>query len=129
MIQLSLPQDHSPDRLRTAMISSHRTFSEFAFRNPHRHTIVLEGGFDQFDTFFFISLGANEALTEIWRRVVIALFLDKGLLNPNFTQTPFRWRYCGFSIESGTHIYDEDARRRDYTSRLRVYSCIAKRFG
>jgi hypothetical protein len=29
---------------------------------------VLEGGFDSHDRFFFIPLGANEALSEIWRR-------------------------------------------------------------
>jgi hypothetical protein len=31
------------------------------------HTIVLEGGFDRHDTFFFILPGATAALTEIWR--------------------------------------------------------------
>lgn len=67
---------------------------------------MLEDGFDQFDRFFFISLCAKEALTEIWRRAVISLFLDKGLLNPSFAQTPFRRHHCGFSIESGTRLYD-----------------------
>jgi len=72
---------------------------------------VLEGGFDRYDRFFFIPLGANEALAEIWRCKVVALFLDKGLLNPNFAQTLLKWRHSGFSIDSGTRIYDEDARR------------------
>ena len=79
--------------------------------NPHWHTIVLEGGFDRYDRFFFIPLGANEALAELWRCKVVALFLDKGLLNPNFAQTLLKWRHSGFSIDSGTRIYDEDARR------------------
>jgi hypothetical protein len=42
---------------------------------------------------------------------VVALFLDKGLLNPTFAQTLLTWRHSGFSIDSGTRIYDEDARR------------------
>jgi hypothetical protein len=34
-----------------------------------------EGGFDCHNRFFFIPLGATAALTEIWRRGAIALFL------------------------------------------------------
>ena len=49
------------------MVSSHQTFGSFVVWNPHWHTIVLEGGFDRYDRFFFIALGATEALVEIWR--------------------------------------------------------------
>jgi len=49
------------------MVSSHQTFGEFAAWHPHWHAIVLEGGFDSHDRFFFFPLGANEALSEIWR--------------------------------------------------------------
>jgi len=101
------------------MLSSHQTFGSFAVWNPHWHTIVLEGGFDRCDQFFFIPIGANEALTEIWRNRavqwpalgVVALFLDKGLLNPQFARTLLSWRHSGFSIDGATRIYDEDARR------------------
>jgi len=97
--------------IRTAMVSSHQTFGEFAAWHPHWHAIVLEGGFDNHDRFFFIPLGANEALSEIWRRRVIALFLSKGLLNPDFARKLLSWRHSGFSIESGTRIYDQEARQ------------------
>jgi hypothetical protein len=79
--------------------------------NPHWHTIALEGGFDRDDGFFFIPLGANEELTEIWRCRVVALFIEKGLLNPHFARTLLSWRHSGFSIDSATRIYDQDARR------------------
>ena len=97
--------------LQGAMLSSHQTFGTFAMWNPHWHTIVLEGGFDHRDQFFFIPIGANEALTEIWRNRVVALFLDKGLLNPQFARTLLSWAHSGFSIDGATRIYDEDARR------------------
>jgi hypothetical protein len=97
--------------IRTAMVSSHQTFGEFAAWHPHWHAIVLEGGFDSHDRFFFVPLGANEALTEIWRRRVVALFLSKGLLNPDFAGKLLNWRHSGFSIESGTRIYDQEARQ------------------
>ena len=52
-------------------------------------------------------VGANEALTEIWRHGVVALFVSKGLLNPDFARKLLGWRHSGFSIESGTRIYDQ----------------------
>jgi hypothetical protein len=78
---------------------------------PRGAAIVLEGGFDNHTRFFFIPLGANEALSEIWRRSVVALFLSKGLLNPDFAGKLLSWRHSGFSIESGTRIYDQESRQ------------------
>jgi len=54
--------------------------------HPHWHSIVLEGGFDRHDRFFFIPPGATDTLSEIWRRSVVALFLQKDLLNPDFAR-------------------------------------------
>lgn len=96
--------------LRCAMVSSHQTFGEFGVWHPHWHTIVLEGGFDRNDTFFFIPLGATAALTEIWRRSVVTLFLEKGLLNPDFARKILGWQHAGFSIESGTRILEQPTR-------------------
>jgi hypothetical protein len=96
--------------LRCAMVSSHQTFGEFGVWHPHWHTIVLEGGFDRHDTFFYIPLGATAALTEIWRRSVVALFRENGLLNPDFACKILAWQHSGFSIESGTRILDQPTR-------------------
>jgi hypothetical protein len=97
--------------IHTAMVSSHPTFGEFAAWHPHWHAIVLEGGFGHHDRFLFIPLGANEALTEIWRLRVVALFFSKGLLNPDFARKLLSWRHSGLSIDSGTRIYDQEARQ------------------
>jgi hypothetical protein len=67
------------------MVSSHQTFGEFASWHPHWHSIVLEGGFDH-DRFFFIPIGAGAELCETWRRRVVALFLNKVLLNKEFAR-------------------------------------------
>jgi hypothetical protein len=96
--------------LRCAMVSSHQTFGEFGVWHPHWHSIVLEGGFDRHYCFFFIPLGATAALTEIWRRSVVALFLDNGLLNPDFARKILGWEHSGFSIEGGTRIQDQPTR-------------------
>jgi hypothetical protein len=73
----------------TTMVSSHQSFGEFASWNPHWHMIVLEGGFDRHDRFFFIPIGAGEALCEVWRRT------DK-----EFARTLLSWRHSGFSIDA-----------------------------
>jgi hypothetical protein len=70
----------------------------------------LEGGFDRHDTFFFIPLGATAALIEIWRRSVLTLFLEKGLLNPDLARKILTWQHAGFSIESETRILDQPTR-------------------
>jgi len=44
------------------MVSSHQTFGEYAAWHPHWHTIVLEGGCDRYDRFYFIPIGASESL-------------------------------------------------------------------
>jgi hypothetical protein len=44
---------------------------------PRGAAIVLEGGIDGQDRFFFIPIGAGAGLCEAWRRKVVALFLDK----------------------------------------------------
>jgi hypothetical protein len=49
----------------TGMVSSHQTFGEFATFHPHWHTIILEGGFNSHDRFFFIPIGAGEGLQEL----------------------------------------------------------------
>ncbi|MCX7037784.1 MAG: hypothetical protein NT005_01385 [Spirochaetes bacterium] len=39
-----------------------------------------------------------------------ALFLHKGLLNPDFAHKLLGWMHSGFTIKSGTRIYDQDSR-------------------
>lgn len=61
-----------------------------------------------------IPLGATSALTEIWRRRVVTLFLEKGLLNPDLARKILTWQHAGFSIESGTRILDPPTREAPY---------------
>jgi hypothetical protein len=88
---------------------------------PKGAAIVLESGFHRHDTFFLIIIprGATAALTEIWRRRavqrpalgVVALFLQKGLLNPDFARKILAWQHSGSSIESATRILDQPTRK------------------
>ncbi len=97
--------------LSTGVVLSHQTFGEFATFHPHWHTIILEGGFDQFDRFYFIPIGTSEKLLELWRRRVVAFFVNKNLLNTDMAASMLGWHHSGFSVESGTRIYDDSARQ------------------
>ena len=92
------------------MVSSLQSFGEYAAWNPHWHTIVLEGGFDRYDKFVFIPLGASKELVELWRRRVLEFFANRELINTEFAGKLLGWKHSGFSIESGTRIYDDRAR-------------------
>jgi hypothetical protein len=94
---------------RCAMVSSHQTIGECGVWPSHWHSIVLEGGFDRHDC-FFIPLGVTAALPEIRRRSVVALFLQKGLLNPDFARKILGWQRSGFSFERGARILDQPTR-------------------
>jgi len=85
--------------LATGMVSSHQTFGEYASWHPHWHTLVLEGGFDQYDRFYFIPLGASEGLQELWRRRVISFFADRKLITADLSNSMLDWRHSGFSVE------------------------------
>lgn len=93
------------------MVSSHQTFGEYASWHPHWHTIVLEGGFDSRDRFFFIPIGASDGLQELWRRRVIGFLLKQGLLDEALAESMLSWQHSGFSVEAGTRIYDDTARK------------------
>ena len=92
------------------LVSSLQTFGEYASWHPHWHTIVLEGGFDRWDRFVFIPIGASAELAQLWRCKVVGLFTARKLLNAAFAEKLLGWTHSGFSIESNTKIYTDKAR-------------------
>jgi hypothetical protein len=52
--------------------------------NPHFHCIVLEGGIDEKGSFHHIPIKDTARITEVLRRRVIKLFVDRGLLDHSF---------------------------------------------
>jgi len=97
-------------KITTGMVSSLQTFGEYASWHPHWHTIVLEGGFDRWDRFVYIPIGANEEPVELWRVRVVEYFARRKLINTDFARKLLGWKHSGFSIESNTRIYTDRAR-------------------
>ena len=105
--------------IRTGVIIAHQTFGDMLRWNPHFHSIVLEGGFDEQGTFVYIPLGHLETLTELLRRRVIALLVAHKLLDRRFARNMLSWRHSGFSVDNSVRILDRGVQRSlaEYISR------------
>ena len=106
--------------------------SPFPCRSPRRaairriatSAILLEGGFDEEETFVYLPFSGLEKMTEYFRRTVLRFFTDKKLLNEHFARNMLSWRHSGFSqdawpsserserpgIDNSVRILDESSR-------------------
>ena len=115
----------SCSRKRTILFAEHLT-NEVLLKLPHRQfvftkdafassrkaatrPIVLEGGFDEEGTFFYIPFSGLQSMTEPFRRRVIKLLVGRELLNENFARNLLSWKHSGFSIDNSVRILDESA--------------------
>ena len=92
--------------LLTGMVIAHQTFGDMLRRNPHFHAIMLEGGFDEEGTFFYIPFSGLQSIVEVFRRRVIKLLVDGELLNEGFARNLLSWKRSGFSIDNSVRILD-----------------------
>ena len=95
--------------LLSGMVVAHKTFGDMLRWNPHFHAIVLEGGFDNEGTFFYIPFTSLDSMAEVFRRQVIKLLVERKLLNIEFARNLLSWRHSGFSIDNSVRILDEPA--------------------
>jgi hypothetical protein len=77
--------------------------------NPHFHAIVLEGGFDDEGTFFYIPFSGLQSMVEVFRRRVIRLLVERELLNEVFARNLLSWKHSGFTIDNSVRIFDESS--------------------
>ncbi|POQ99803.1 hypothetical protein AU468_10005 [Alkalispirochaeta sphaeroplastigenens] len=96
--------------LLTGMVIAHQSFGDQLRWNPHFHTIVLEGGFDDEGTFFCIPFSGLQSMVEVFRRRVIKLLVERELLNEDFARNLLSWKHSGFSIDNSVRILDESAK-------------------
>ena len=92
--------------LLTGVIIAHQTFGDQLRWNPHYHCLVLEGGFDEQGTFVSVPFSGLQAMTEVFRRRVIWLLVEKELLSAEFAQNLLSWRNPGFSIDNSVRVTD-----------------------
>ena len=83
--------------LMSGMVIAHQTFGDMLRWNPHFHAIVLEGGFNNEGTFYYIPFSGLDSMIEVFRRRVIGMLLNRGLLNEDLAQNLLSWKRSGFS--------------------------------
>ncbi len=90
--------------LLSGVIASHQTFGDQLRWNPHHHCLVLEGGFDEAGRFIHVPLTGLGQMTEVFRRRLIWLLVEKELLAESFAQSLLSWRNSGFSIDNSVRL-------------------------
>ena len=88
--------------LLTGIVVAHQTFGDMLRWNPHFHAgcraeqqsvriatrpIVLEGGFDDQGTIVYIPFSGLQSMVEVFRRRVIKLLVEQGLLKISLHET------------------------------------------
>jgi len=102
----------APTAVKTATVVSYQSYGDLVRWNPHYHCLVLEGGIDETGSFYHIPIKDTSRLTEVFRRRVIKLFVDKGLLDRSFALKILSWKQSGFSVDNSVPIpaYSNKAR-------------------
>jgi hypothetical protein len=90
--------------LRTGLIVSHQTFGDMLRFNSHWHCIILEGEIDEEGSFHHILIKDTSKLAEVFRRRMIKLFVEKGLLQKSFAMKLISWKHSGFSVDNSISI-------------------------
>jgi|GEM_PF-5755547 len=73
------------------------------------HSLVLEGGFEDYERSYFIQIGASNALQELWRKHASRFFLERGFLDEFLAVSMLGWQHSGFSEEESNWVYDDAA--------------------
>ena len=89
----------------TGMVIAYQSFGDQIRFNPHFHTIVLEGGFDSNNNFYFLPVKNMEKLTEAFRYKAIKFFEENSLINNSFANNLRSWVHSGFSVDNSISLY------------------------
>jgi hypothetical protein len=92
--------------LLTGVVSAFQSFGDQLRWNAHFHSLVVEGGFDQAGRFIHVPLSGLDQMTEVFRRRLIWLLVEKDLLAEEFARNLLSWRNSGFSIDNSVRLTD-----------------------
>ena len=104
--------ESAPAALKTASVVSYQSFGDLLRFNPHYHCLVLEGGIDEAGSFHHIPIKDTASLTEVFRRRVIKLFVDRRLLDRRFALKILSWKHSGFSVDASVSIPSSSQKAR-----------------
>ena len=99
--------------IQTGAIMAYESAGDFLRWNSHWHAIVLEGGFTEEGCFVYLPVSDTTKMSELFRRLVIKLFLEKKLINESFAQNLLSWKHSGFSVDNSIKIHGNDDKTRE----------------
>ena len=99
--------------IRTGIVLAFQSYGDFLRYNPHFHSLIIEGGFDEDGNFIFIPIADLEKMKELFRRLVIKYFVDAKLLSQELANNLLSWKHSGFSIDNSIRIAASDNKARE----------------
>jgi len=79
----------------TGIVLAFQSFGDFLRYNPHFHSLILEGGFDEHGNFIYIPIRGLSEMKEYFRHLVINHFKDAGLLSHKMARNLLSWKHSG----------------------------------
>jgi hypothetical protein len=99
-------------------VASLQTFGSFAANfHPHVHALITDGAFHPDGTFERLSYWDSSALTEVYRRLVLAALRREHRLSEEFHRLLLSWVHSGFSVHVGPVILPDDGDSLEHVGR------------
>jgi hypothetical protein len=103
--------------VRIGFLAILHTWGQNLHHHPHVCGIFLEGGFDERRRFCHIPFGNLQRMAEVFRRRVIAQFLECRLIDRSRAASMLSWPHSGFSIDGSIGLYAGDQKAMERLAR------------
>lgn len=107
------------------VIASVQTFGSLLNWQPHLHFLVTDGAYREDGTFLPLSFHDPSALTEAFRRAILAEFVKLELFTPEIADSMLAWPHSGFHVHHHVRIDSGDAAGRAHVARYAVRAPVA----
>jgi hypothetical protein len=102
--------------IRTGIVLAFQSYGDFLRFNPHFHSLILKGGFDEDDNLIHIPISDLEKMKKCLRKSVIKYFVNAKLRSPELAQNLLSWKHSGFSIDNSIRIAATDNKAKESIS-------------
>ncbi len=99
-------------KIRTGIVLAFHSFGEFLRGNSHFHSLIFEGGFDEYGNFIHIPILDLTEMKECFRQLVVNHFKNTDRITEKRARNLLSWKHSGFNIDNSIRImgYDNKAR-------------------
>ena len=80
----------------TGIVLAFQSFGDFLRYNPHFHSLILEGGFDEAENFIHIPILDLTEMKECFRKLVINHFRDTDRITDKIARNLLSWKLQRF---------------------------------